>query len=758
MVVLSACLRLAPLFVALAATALGPPVAKNPQAVEEVRAGKCSDANAAWWGFDPDDATESLQAAIDSGAKKVVVPNMNQDWVVRPLRLAGNQELVLEEGVVIAAKRGEYRGGGDSVFTAINIDNVTIRGYGATIRMHKEDYIVGLVLKDLGWQRWYGQYPKAEWRMALAIRGCSNVKVLGLTLCDSGGDGIYVDGAGDRICSSNVYVKDVVCDNNYRQGFSVISVDGLTVEDSVFKNTWGTPPSAGVDIEPDAPKQKVKGVVFRNCRFEDNYADGILIFLANQGAGSDDISILFDHCRVSSRRGSGIRVTRIHDDGPRGLIEFRNCVVEHTEAYGLTVQTKAADRARVRFVGCAVRDAARDRNFQGPWAPVWLRPSEPEKVKRFGGIDFVDCVVEDRRARAAVQIQPEPGAVPLSDITGAIRVTGGAKGEWNPGPNAQGVSLKVSAASLQSTAPEARTVEYESPAVGRTLKCRVILPASYESSNKRYPVLYLLHGYSGDYTSWSRHGAERAAAAYDWIVVLPDGGNSWFANWGESEAGQKNDWEDALTKDLIGFIDSHYRTIPARAGRAINGLSMGGFGAVVLGLRNPELFCSIGSQSGALDFARSAANQLRTEPNAKLPARNPSAKINPAIGLDDFDSQEERTPKGRIFTTAEEAEAHDPFALVTRIPAEKLPHLYIDCGTEDPFFKSTQDLIQRLLENRIAVTYAESPGEHNGRYWRREIGMAMAVQYQIIERSLAGRAKDSSASLSSEPSAKRREP
>ena len=85
---------------------------KNPQAVEEVQSGKRLVANAAWWGFDEEDSTDTLQAAINSGAKTLVIPNMGMDWVVRPLTLAGEMELVLEPGVVVAAKRGEYRGGG----------------------------------------------------------------------------------------------------------------------------------------------------------------------------------------------------------------------------------------------------------------------------------------------------------------------------------------------------------------------------------------------------------------------------------------------------------------------------------------------------------------------------------------------------------------------------------------------------------------------------------------------------------------------
>jgi len=394
----------------------------NPDAVREVLEGKRDTANAAWWGFQPEDSTEALQAAIRSGAKRVIVPNMTKDWIVRPIELAGNQELILEDGVVVTAKRGEFRGRGDSLFTAQDLSNLTIRGYGATLRMQKEDYIYGRVLADLKWDRQFGPYPPAEWRMALSLLGVTNVNVFVLTLRDSGGDGIFVAG-GQRKHSSNVHIKDVVCDNHYRQGISVISVDGLLVENSVFKNTWGTPPSAGVDIEPDTPAERVHNVVFRHCRFEDNYGDGIEIFLAHLKPESGDVSILFDDCRVSSRRGAGIRVTKVADDGPGGLIEFRDCTVENTEAYGIKVQDKSALRARVKFVNCTLRNTAVNRMFAGAWAPVWLHLFRPELTRRFGGIDFMNCSVEDRHDRPVLVVEGPKGDFKIADLTGNITVS-----------------------------------------------------------------------------------------------------------------------------------------------------------------------------------------------------------------------------------------------------------------------------------------------------------------------------------------------
>jgi polygalacturonase len=414
----------------------------NPQAVKEVAEGKRTVANAAWWGFNEEDSTEALQAAIQSGAKRVVVPNMTRDWVVRPIQLAGDQELILEDGVVITAKRGEYRGKGDSVFTARDVSNLTIRGYGATVRMQKEDYMVGDVLARLGWNRWFGKYEKAEWRMTLSLRGATNVKVLGLTLRDSGGDGIYVDG-GKQGYSKNVLIRDVLCDNHYRQGISIISVDGLLVENSAFNNTWGTPPCSGVDIEPDGPKHRVRDVVFRNCRFLDNYGDGIEVFLAHLKPESGDVSILFDNCRVSSRRGSGIRVTKVPDEGVGGLIEFRNSVVENTEGFGIKVQDKSAAKARVKFVNCTLRNTANNRMYADGWTPIWILARQPAATKKPGGIDFVDCSVEDDHDRPAIMAGIGDEVEPLFDVTGKLKVSNPFGVRSDLGKKQESVTLTV---------------------------------------------------------------------------------------------------------------------------------------------------------------------------------------------------------------------------------------------------------------------------------------------------------------------------
>ncbi len=293
-----------------------------------------------------------------------------------------------------------------------------------------------------------------------------------------------------------------------------------------------------------------------------------------------------------------------------------------------------------------------------------------------------------------------------------------------------------------STAQDAvpvQTIEFDAPSVGRTLKYNIILPKDYEDSQQRFPTLYLLHGLTSNYTAWARMRVPDYAANYDLIVVMPDAGNSWYVNWAKSEEGQKNDWEHYMINDLIGHVDENFRTIPRREGRAINGLSMGGYGALMLGLRHPDLFCSIGSHSGALTYARSM--RARVEGQARDAGargrREPSNREDPRIGVAGFSSQVDRTPKGVAFATVEECDGYDPFKLVLQVPKDQLPHIYIDCGTEDRLISGARALADVLRENTIPFTYAESPGAHRPPYWSREVGHSMAVQYAIIQRNLS---------------------
>ena len=148
------------------------------------------------------------------------------------------------------------------------------------------------------------------------------------------------------------------------------------------------------------------------------------------------------------------------------------------------------------------------------------------------------------------------------------------------------------------------TVAVLSPSMHKTVKSVVVLPASYDQSpEKRYPVVYLLHGHGGNYAAYvnqTRPQLPQDASNMEFIAVCPDGGrDSWY--W-DSPADPKNRYETFVASELVKYIDKHYRTKADRTGRAITGFSMGGHGALWLAFRHPETFGACGSMSGGVDI------------------------------------------------------------------------------------------------------------------------------------------------------------
>lgn len=189
----------------------------------------------------------------------------------------------------------------------------------------------------------------------------------------------------------------------------------------------------------------------------------------------------------------------------------------------------------------------------------------------------------------------------------AIAVAPGADADVPTFVDADGITV----VSSQQVDDRLYSLDVSSAALGRAVRLRILLPDGYAADPARhYPVLYLLHGTSGGADDWLTSGDVRATTAgLPLIVVMPDGGfdndgGGWWTNWWDTHTKLgSSQWETFHIDQLIPWVDANLRTIAARAGRAIAGLSQGGFGAFSYAARHPDLFAAAGSLSGAPDIA-----------------------------------------------------------------------------------------------------------------------------------------------------------
>ena len=155
-----------------------------------------------------------------------------------------------------------------------------------------------------------------------------------------------------------------------------------------------------------------------------------------------------------------------------------------------------------------------------------------------------------------------------------------------------------------SFASSVDTIAISSKVMNKSYKAVIVLPSAYTKSANQFPVLYLLHGGYGHFDDWIRKMPDstllqRLSDQYNLIIVMPEG--EIFSFYLNSEVNKGSQFETYITKEVIDKIDSNYRTIKDKKGRAITGLSMGGYGALYLSARHPDLFCAAGSMSGAFN-------------------------------------------------------------------------------------------------------------------------------------------------------------
>lgn len=238
------------------------------------------------------------------------------------------------------------------------------------------------------------------------------------------------------------------------------------------------------------------------------------------------------------------------------------------------------------------------------------------------------------------------------------------------------------------------TVSVRSDAMNKTVKTVIITPDNYAQKDS-FPVVYLLHGYSGNYADWVNKAPEikNLADRYGLIIVCPDGGyGSWY--W-DSPADPSFRYETFVSDELVTWVDGRYKTIANREGRAITGLSMGGHGALYLAMRHLDVYGAAGSTAGGVD--------IRPFPlNWDMAKRLGSYADHP-----------------------DQWERHTVINLVHRLTPNSLS-LIIDCGTSDFFYGVNEQLHRKLLDRNIPHTYITGPGAHNWEYWQQ------SIPYQLL--------------------------
>lgn len=255
--------------------------------------------------------------------------------------------------------------------------------------------------------------------------------------------------------------------------------------------------------------------------------------------------------------------------------------------------------------------------------------------------------------------------------------------------------LIVCAAAAQ--VPQLVEGEFQSKSLGRPMKYRVLLPASYpqadSASDKRYPVLYLLHGLYGDYKNWTElTSVAKYASGMDLIIAMPDGNDSWYTNWNTDP---KQKYEDYIVKDFTSEIETKYRVAAARETRYLAGLSMGGYAAMKFALKYPQMFSVAASFSGAFD----APTRLSKE----MPA---------------FSEQLTKVYGPANSTTRTE---NDVYLLIQKADAKALPYLFITCGIDDWLLPANREFVLPLPKQGVRYEYHEWPGKHEWPFWDRSV-------------------------------------
>jgi S-formylglutathione hydrolase FrmB len=306
----------------------------------------------------------------------------------------------------------------------------------------------------------------------------------------------------------------------------------------------------------------------------------------------------------------------------------------------------------------------------------------------------------------------------------------------------------VSEKTLSSRLSELRMT---TPLLAKPVSMRILVPSDYGTSTKRYPVVYLFHGTSGGAADWTTMGdAEKTTATSPFIVAMPDAGydsdgGGWFTDWYRGGKGGVPKWESFHVGELIPFVDRNLRTVAARRGRAIYGLSQGGFGSMSYASRHPDMFVASGAFSGAVDTTADAEAQALTTPIIQATT----------TGLDG-----ESDPDAMFGSRATENvnwAAHDPATLAANLRGQNI-RLYTGNGFPGPLdgpvanpgaeaIEGGVHILNGLFHTRLdglkipSVYDDYGPGTHSWPYWARDFRDVAPVLAKVFADPPAAPAK-----------------
>lgn len=249
------------------------------------------------------------------------------------------------------------------------------------------------------------------------------------------------------------------------------------------------------------------------------------------------------------------------------------------------------------------------------------------------------------------------------------------------------------------------SLSIESAVLGDAVEYSIYLPEGYGTSERSYPVLYLLHGYTDDETGWTQFGevkqitdeAGTRIGVTDMIIVMPDAGVSWYIN---NHDGSVN-YEDFFTRELIPHIDETYRTRATKEFRAVAGLSMGGYGALIMATKHSELFTAAAPLSAAV---------FLDDEMTEMPQERWNNTFGPPFG-GGLEGNERLTDHYRENSIIDIMGSGDPEVLNS-------VDYYIDCGDDDFLIRGNMELYNTMVQNEINAEFRVRDGAHTWDYWR----------------------------------------